>query len=749
MAAPGRQRRQARWAGTLGLVVGLGLAIAQPPALQRLMQSAFDQYQRWQPRQRVQQTVRVLEIDDAALAKFGQWPWPRDRLAQLTQRLEQAGAAAVVYDIIFAEADRSSPLRMLQTWTGATDLQGPLQILEGVLGELWDYDQQFAQALSQAPSVLHLTAQAGDQAGPCPPPLAAAAVKGLTPAQLSTVATSYKQLVPALPLLREASHGEGFAKAGLGSDAVIRSVPLVALACYGQSIYPHLAVEALRVGAARLDPASRPPGMQQAVQRERCSTHVNGVANQLVSNVRICGISVPTTPEGGLWVHYSPATSTPQRGLSLAQVWDWPAQQWTQTLAGKIVFIGATAEGLRDFVVTPLGDERPGVHAHAEVVEQILAGQTIYRAWDLFRPVEMVVGVLLAMALVVVLPQVPATVGFVVWLTGLALSGGLGFLAFAQWRWLLDPVTPMIIVTSSFLPLFVVMFQQEQNARRFIRGAFGKFLSPLLLERLEDDPGLLKLEGESREITAFFSDIRSFTTLSENLSPQQVTTFLNQYFTVMTRLVVDNRGLVDKYMGDGLAAMWNAPVDVDDHSRLACEAAMAMQQALGPLNERWQADPELPLPIVRIGIGLHLGPCRVGNFGSEDHLEYSMLGDNVNLTSRLESLTKDYGVGIIGSAELRAAVPDLAWVALGAFTVKGRSVPTQIYALLGDAQLALDAEFQAVREGMAALSAILLGPDAPQTIPECPPELARWGLELAGQRLTRQIVDRMKANVGA
>lgn len=728
----------------MGLVIGVVVAVMQPPALERLMLSAFDQYQRWQPRERVQDTVRVLEIDDAALAQFGQWPWPRDRLAELTRRLEAAGAAAVVYDIIFAEADRSSPLRMLQTWTGTADLQGPLQMLESVLGELWDYDQQFAQALREAPSVLHLTAQAGNQAGPCPPPLAAAVVKGLTPTQLSSVATSYKHLVPALPVLREASHGEGFAKAGLGSDAVIRSVPLIALACYGQSMYPHLAVEAMRVAAPRLAADSRPAGMQQALQRERCSTHVNGVADQLVSNVRVCGVSVPTTPEGGLWVHYSPAMTTAQRGLSLAQVWDWDASQWTQELGGKIVFVGATAEGLRDFVVTPLGDERPGVHAHAEVVEQILAEQTIYRAWDLFRPVEMLVGVVLGLAVVLVLPQLPATLGFVVWLSGLALSLGLGFVAFFQWRWLLDPVTPMVIVTASFLPLFVVMFQQEQNARRFIRGAFGKFLSPLLLERLEEDPGLLKLEGESRDITAFFSDIRSFTTLSESLSPQQVTTFLNQYFTVMTRLVVENRGLVDKYMGDGLAAMWNAPVDVEDHSRLACEAALAMQQALGPLNERWQADPDLPLPTVRIGIGLHRGPCRVGNFGSEDHLEYSMLGDNVNLTSRLESLTKDYGVGIIGSADLRAAVPDLAWVALGAFTVKGRSVPTEIFALLGDAALAADPQFKLMQGRMAELSAGLLAPEPPAQVPECPEDLSRWGLELAGQRLVAQLKERCR-----
>ena len=282
-----------------------------------------------------------------------------------------------------------------------------------------------------------------------------------------------------------------------------------------------------------------------------------------------------------------------------------------------------------------------------------------------------------------------------------ALFGG-AYYAFSASRLLIDPMTPGIVLTSSFVGAFVVMFQQEQIARKFIRGAFGKFLSPLILERLERDPGLLKLEGESREITAFFSDIRGFTTISESLTPPQVTAMLNQYFTPMTRIVVDHKGLVDKYMGDGLAAMWNAPIDVADHPAQAARASLAMLKSLEKLNAHWRADKALGLPQIKIGIGLHTAEARVGNFGSEDHLEYSMLGDMVNLTSRLEALTKQYGVPIIISEQTRERIPDFAAVPLGAFTVKGRSDATVIFALVGDEAVAAKPTFQSFRKSFEA-----------------------------------------------
>jgi adenylate cyclase len=697
-----------RLAGLASAALALALIFQQPGLVNVARDRLFDSFQRLDPRPYEQTPVRVVEIDDAALEKYGQWPWPRHRFATIVDRLNEAGAAAIVFDVILAEPDRTSPVNVAANWPeDATALSSIVAELGAADLAAVDHDRRLAQSLAAAPTVLHLTARADSSDGPCPPALEASRVQGMPASDLARVAPSFRQVVPALAMFREAASGEGFARAALTDDAIVRSVPLIALACDGAEIYPSLALEALRVAAPRLDPQFAPPEFIAAAANGQCRAHVTGVAHQSVSEVVLCRLRFPTTEDGQLWVHYSGVDSVAKRRLSVVDVFEGNAASLADAVKGRIVMIGASAEGLRDVLITPLGDERPGVHIHSEVIEQALAGETLFRAWDIMRPIEIGLAVFASLLLLVLLPRMSAATGFGVWFALTAALFGGAYYAFSASRMLVDPVTPGLVLTAAFVPAFVVMFQQEQIARKFIRGAFGKFLSPLILDRLERDPSLLKLEGESREITAFFSDIRGFTSISEQLSPPQVTTMLNQYFTPMTRIVVDHKGLVDKYMGDGLAAMWNAPVDVYDHPRQAARAALAMLKSLEKLNEGWRADKAMKLPEIKIGIGLHTAEARVGNFGSEDHLEYSMLGDMVNLTSRLESLTKQYGVPIIMSADTRERVDDFAAVPLGAFTVKGRIEPTKIYALAGDETLAARPAFQsfarAFEAGVAAL----------------------------------------------
>ncbi len=587
---------------------------------------------------------------------------------------------------------------MAQSWLDAPVLAPIIAELGATDLAAVDHDRRLAQSLAAAPTVMHLTARAGASDGPCPPSLGESRVQGMPASDLARVAPSFRQVVPPLQIFREAASGEGFARAGLADDAIVRSVPLIALACDGTEVYPSLTLEAIRVAAPRLDPQYAIPQFTQAAANGQCRAHVTGIARQSVSEVVMCRLRFPTTDDGQLWVHYSPAYSVLKRRLSVVDILEGDAASIAEAVKGRIVMIGASAEGLRDVLVTPLGDERPGVHIHAEVIEQALAGKTLFRAWDLMRPIEIGLAAIVSLLLFLFLPRMSAAAGFGIWFVLSAAVLGGAFYAFKSSGLLIDPVTPGLVLTAAFVPAFVVMFQQEQMARRFIRGAFGKFLSPLLLERLERDPALLKLEGEQREITAFFSDIRGFTTISEQLTPQQVTSMLNQYFTPMTRIVVDHKGLVDKYMGDGLAAMWNAPVDVNNHPAEAARAALDMLKSLEKLNDGWRANKSLPVPEIKIGIGLHTAEARVGNFGSEDKLEYSMLGDMVNLTSRLESLTKQYGVPIIISAQTRERIADFAAVPLGAFVVKGRTDPTVIFALVGDEGLAARADFQQFRK---------------------------------------------------
>lgn len=696
-----------RLAGFLGAALALVLVFQQPGLVNVARDRLFDQFQRLSPRAYDADPmragpVRVVEIDDAALEKYGQWPWPRHRFATMVDKLNEAGAAAIVFDVIFAEPDRTSPANVSDSWLDTPALSSVVSELGAADLNGVDHDQRLAASLAAAPTVLHLTARSGDADGRCPPALEAARVQGMPARDLARVTPSFRQVIPPLPIFRDAASGEGFARAALADDAVVRSVPLIALACDGTEIYPSLALEALRVAAPRLDPQFAPAAFTQAAARGACRAHVTGVAQQSVSQVVMCRLRFRTTEDGQLWVHYSKPESVKKRNLSVVDVIDGDAADIADAVKGRIVMIGASAEGLRDALITPLGDERPGVHIHAEVIEQALGGKTLFRAWDLMRPVEIIAAGVASLLLLIFLPRMSATVGFTVWLTAMTALFVGAYLAFSTSRLLIDPVTPGLVLGSSFIGAFVVMFQQEQIARKFIRGAFGKFLSPLILERLEKDPALLKLEGQSREITAFFSDIRGFTSISEQLTPPQVTAMLNQYFTPMTRIVVDHKGLVDKYMGDGLAAMWNAPIDVAEHPAQAARAALAMLKSLEQLNQGWRNDKSLPVPEIKIGIGLHTAEARVGNFGSEDHLEYSMLGDMVNLTSRLEALTKQYGVSIIVSAETRERIPDFATVALGAFTVKGRTDATVIFALVGDEAVAQSDGFQHLRRSFEA-----------------------------------------------
>ncbi len=692
----------ARIAGFVGASLALALAFQQPALVNIARDRIFDQFQRLSPRKHEKTPVRVVEIDDAALERYGQWPWPRHRLAEIVEKLNEAGAAAIVFDIILAEPDRTSPGNVAKSWLHSPALDPIVADIRAADLDSVDHDKRLAAALAASPSVLHLTARASGADGGCPPALDAARVQGMPAGDLARIAPTFRQVVPSLPEFRTAASGEGFARAGLADDAVVRSVPLIALACNGREVYPSLAIEALRVAAPRLDPQFAPKAFVEAASRGACRTHVTGVAQRSVSEVLLCRLRMPTTADGRLWVHYSPKASADERRLSVATVLEGNAATLAEAVRGRIVMIGASAEGLRDVLVTPLGDERPGVHIQAEVIEQALAEKTLYRAWDLMRPAELFAAIVVCLLLLIFLPKLSAAIGFSVWaLLAAGLLGG-AYYAFSSRGLLIDPVTPGLVLTASFAGAFVLMFQQEQIARKFIRGAFGKFLSPLILERLERDPSLLKLEGESREITAFFSDIRGFTAISEHLTAQQATTFLNQYFTPMTRIVVEHKGLVDKYMGDGMAAMWNAPVDVEDHPVEACRAALKMLETLETLNRTWRADDALPVPEIKIGVGLHTAEARVGNFGSEDHLEYSMLGDMVNLTARLESLTKKYRAPIIISEDTWERIPGFAAVPLGSFTALGRSDPTVIFALVGDEQVAARAAFKAFARSFEA-----------------------------------------------
>jgi adenylate cyclase len=289
---------------------------------------------------------------------------------------------------------------------------------------------------------------------------------------------------------------------------------------------------------------------------------------------------------------------------------------------------------------------------------------------------------------------------------------GIGVLvpwfAYSEYRLLFDPIYPPATLAAIYVSGSALAFMRAERDRREIRGAFGLYLSPDVVERLARNPELLQLGGEMREITVMFTDVRGFTTISEQFDPQGLTRFMNRFLTPMTDLILDHRGTIDKYMGDAIMAFWNAPLEVDGHAARACETALAMQARLRALNIEWKAEAEAAgrrhIP-VNIGVGLNTGRASVGNFGSSQRFTYSCLGDAVNLASRLEGQCKTYGVGIIIGNTTREQVPDFATIEIDLVMVKGKTEPERVYALLGDSAVATLPAFRTLLDRQAALLA--------------------------------------------
>ena len=276
---------------------------------------------------------------------------------------------------------------------------------------------------------------------------------------------------------------------------------------------------------------------------------------------------------------------------------------------------------------------------------------------------------------------------------------GLAGWAYTQHAWLLDPLPALLCLLAVFVSMMPTLLFVGNREKRFVRSAFSRYLSPALVERLSHDAQALQLGGETRQITVLFSDIRGFTALSENLSPDALTTLLNDFLTPMTDVLLAHEATIDKYIGDAIMAFWNAPVDIAAHPRKACLAALGMAAAVDALNrERGSA--------LRIGVGLNMGEACVGNLGSQQRFSYSAIGDTVNLASRVESLTKYYGVTLMVTDAVRAEAAELAYVEVDRVRVVGRNEPVQLFALLGDAQLAQQAEFAALAQAHAQVLAL-------------------------------------------
>ena len=624
--------------------------------------------------------IAILDIDEASLKSVGRWPWSRDTMTALVDKLlDHYYVGAVGFDVVFAEPDTSSGLDSLKQLAksdlaGSRDFQAALKQLTPRL----DYDARFAQALADRPISLgyyfipegYGDAKSGSLPQPSLPMTAFSPMRpGLPPA------TGYGAN---LPTFQNAAQGAGFFNMRADEDGTARQMHMVAP--YGQGYYPALSASTLRVAFGG-DPLVAGVETSSLLGRQYTAPWVE-----------VGGIRVPLSADGSVYVPYRAGSPFPYISAAKVLAGKAPLAQ----LENRIVLLGSTAPGLADLRVTPFSNAFPGVEIHAHLIAGMLDGITRSTppwAGDAQLAAVLLLGALLTLVLLRFGPVI-----------GLATSIGLLVLLLAAYAaawtrfWVVPMAAPMVTVLGLYALNTAYGFFAETRNKRQITKLFGQYVPPELAAEMSQDPAHYTMEGQSRDMTVLFSDIRGFTNFSEKLSPTELAEVLNAYLSTMTRIVQQQRGTIDKYIGDAIMAFWNAPVDLNDHAGRAVQTALDMQAALPQLNQEFAAR---NWPEVKIGVGVNTGRMSVGNMGSEFRMSYTVMGDAVNLGSRLEGITKQYAVGILVTQPTVEADPVHAFMKIDDVRVKGKETPVAIYDPLG-AKSDLDA---AVKQNAADFEA--------------------------------------------
>jgi adenylate cyclase len=668
---------------SLVLAVALVLRWYDPPTLSDLRNLVFDQYQRVAPREYQPVNVKIVDIDDESLARTGQWPWPRSMVAQLIAKLREQGAPVIAMDILFAEPDRTAPARVLPSWGLLSNDQLALALGERVQ----DPDEVLAAELAKGGVVLGVVLVNRDTK----PRVKNKGGFGNLGVNPRDNVHSFLGALPAIPILRDAAAGNGAINPLLDRDAIVRRVPIVLEG--GGDLYPSLLAESLRLAVGAKSYIVKSSGTQGYMNfgwdfgewLRRVGIDVGDQFKRTgVGEVGIGPLHIRTDPSAAMWLY-----DTGHRPERFIPAWKVLAGQ-AGDLSNTIVFVGTSAPGLLDIRSTPLGKAIPGVEVHAQVAEQILTGELIERPlWA--DVVEFLTLVVLGGGMVLLLPRLGALGCAIFGFTSVVAVAGLCWWAFLELGWLIDPAYPSAGALAVFTTAVLLSFWRSDVQRKQVREVFSHYLAPAMVRRLEADPSLVKLGGEVRDLTIMFCDIRDFTTISERMEAEALTRLLNDFLTPMSEAVMENGGIIDKYIGDSIMAFWNAPLDEPDHAKLACRATLEMRRRLAVLNkslaEQAQAAGQGFSPIM-IGIGLNSGDALVGNLGAHKRVNYSVIGDNVNLASRIEGVSKGFGLDILIGEQTRNAVPEFAAIPIGDIFVKGKTLPARLYALIGGPEVA-------------------------------------------------------------
>jgi adenylate cyclase len=672
-------------AGLWFLLLVLSLTgVFRLPVIERLDAALYDTTLRLAPAAAVDERIAILDIDEASLASVGRWPWNRAVMSRLVETLfKDYGIAGLGFDVVFAEADESSGLAALRG-LAAGELAGD-PAFASALGRLsgpLDYDGRFAQSIDGKAVALgyYLIPEglAANRTGALPPPSLSATVFG-------RAAEAFPDNVgygANLSRFQRSAPVAGYFSVFSDADGVIRRVPLIAP--HAGQLYESLGVATLRAAFG---------GEPLAGGRDK-STWLGKAYRQ--PWLEVAGLRTTLNTDGSVWVPYR--AGAPYLYVSAGAVLSGKLPR--AALENRILLMGSTAPGLADLRVTPFSAAFPGVEIHANVIAGLLDGTLMHTpVWA--EPARLALTVGLGLLLVVVLPLIGPLWGLGISL--LAIGGLLGVYGLAwQAQYVLPMAAPLLLVTGLYLLSAASGFIATTRNKRQITRLFGQYVPPELAEEMSRDPTAYSMAGQSREMTVLFSDIRGFTNFSEGLPPTELAEVLNAYLSRMTAIVQQQQGTIDKYIGDAIMAFWNAPLDMPDHAGRAVQTALEMQAALAGLNQEFAAR---RWPEVKIGVGVNTGRMSVGNMGSEFRMSYTVMGDAVNLGSRLEGITKQYGVGVLVTASTVAADARHAFMKVDEVRVKGKEKPVAIFEPLGEKAQLPDATLARAQRFEAAFAA--------------------------------------------
>jgi len=656
-------------AGIATVLFSAGITVANREFFQKFIQSVDNRATDWMFQFRGQKKttgrVVIVDIDEKSLGEIGQWPWPRNRVAELLKKISACEPTIVGLDIFFPEKDRTSPRNYVEMFREATGQQ--IELPDTVL----DYDVLLGETVAELPVILgymFVVEQDAVPRGDMNPFPTCNIVRDPPEGAEFPFLRAYRPILN-VPDVGQFPRSEGFLNTIPDRYGTIRQVPLfLGMALEEEKVvseedkeedlipYPSLAMEMLRVGAGE----------------EGVTIHADAALG--IKGITLGDQFIPADSRGWATLNWRGSDHT------------FPYISATDVMHGRIdpsalrdkyILVGSSAAALFDLRACPMDPVIPGLEIHATLIDNVLADDVLQYdpAVEAAYVIAFIVvgGTILSFLLAYAPPILGASIGALMFVAGIVGNYHFFFLR----GYIIGGVFPGIALVLIFIVVTVFNYFYEGRQKRYIRSAFSHYVSSDVVSELVKNPDKLSLTGELRILSVMFSDIRGFTTISEGMSAKELSELLNEYLTEMTDIVIEYGGTVDKFIGDAIMAFWGAPLDDEEHALHAVRTGLRMLERLRELQVHWE---ERGLPHIDIGIGVNTGPMNVGNMGSQTRFDYTAIGDNVNLGSRLEGLNKEYGTKLLISESTLEAVGGRFFCRLVDLArVKGKDVPIRIY----------------------------------------------------------------------